>query len=319
MSAVLRRFGPRLLGSAGLLLLLSAAVYVGVDLLPGDPVTARLGVTASAEQVAQARTRLGLDDPVLARYGRWLADLATGDLGTSVSGRPVGDLLAGRLANSGLLAAVCLALLVPLSLGVGVWAGLRHGSGADRGVSAAALLLVSVPEFVVAAALILAFAVAWPVLPAVALLPSGTGPLDRPEVLVLPVLSLLLVSSAHALRVIRGAAAASAAAPHVECARLNGARGWPLVRRAVVPAVLPVAVQVWLVTGVSLIGGAVLVERVFGYPGLGEALVTAVQTGDLPVVQAIVLLLGGAMLGALLLADVALVLLTPRLRTGGTA
>ena len=308
--------GARLAGVAGLLVLLSVLVFVGVDLLPGDPVTSRLGATATPERIAEARARAGFDRPLTERYQDWAAGLLRGDLGTSASGRAVTDVLSDRVANSALLAGLTLAVLVPLSLAVGTWAGLRAGRRGDRLVTTASLLFVAVPEFVTAGALVLVFAIGLGWLPAVSLVPAGTSPLAVPEVLVLPVASLLLLGLAYAVRVIRATTAAASRAPHVEFARLNGAGRGEVLRHAVLPAVLPVAVQVWLLTGVGLVGGAVLVESVFGYPGIGALLVSSVQTGDLPVVQALTMVLGAAMLVALVAADLAVRLLTPTLRTG---
>lgn len=282
----MRAVAVRLLVAAGLLVLLSVVVFVGVDLLPGDPVTARLGAQGP-EVVAEARTALGLDRPLAERYVGWLAGLARGDLGTSASGRPVTDMLSERLGNSVLLAGLAAAVLVPVSLLLGVFAGLRRGRVGDRVISTGLLLVVSIPEFVLAGGL----------------------------VLVLPTLSLVLVSAGYAGRVIRAATAAASRAPHVEFLRLNGIAPATVLRTAMLPAVLPAAVQVWLVSVVGLVGGAVLVERVFGYPGVGELLITAVRTGDLPVVQALAMLLGGAILLALLVADLGVRALTPALRT----
>jgi peptide/nickel transport system permease protein len=309
-----RAVAVRLLVAAGLLVLLSVVVFVGVDLLPGDPVTARLGAQGP-EVVAEARTALGLDRPLAERYVGWLAGLARGDLGTSASGRPVTDMLSERLGNSVLLAGLAAAVLVPVSLLLGVFAGLRRGRVGDRVISTGLLLVVSIPEFVLAGGLVLVFAVGLGWLPAVSLVPAGVGPLSVPEVLVLPTLSLVLVSTGYAGRVIRAATAAASRAPHVEFLRLNGIAPATVLRTAVLPAVLPAAVQVWLVSVVGLVGGAVLVERVFGYPGVGELLITAVRTGDLPVVQALAMLLGGAILLALLVADLGVRALTPALRT----
>ncbi|ODU07281.1 MAG: ABC transporter permease [Pseudonocardia sp. SCN 72-86] len=305
----------RLVGAVGLLLLLSILVYVGVDLLPGDAASARLGITATPERLAQARARLGLDQPLPQRYLEWLGGLLRGDLGRSATGVPVAGMLEGRLANSVLLAGLAAVLLVPLSLAVGLWAGTRAGHRTDRVVTTVTLLLVAVPEFVTAGALVLVFAIGLGVLPAVSLVPPGASPLSVPEVLVLPVLSLVLLGSSYAVRVIRAAAAGAVQAPHVEAARLNGASGAGVMRGHLLPAVLPVAVQVWLVTATALVGGAVLVETVFGYPGIGALLVASVGSGDLPVVQALAMILGAAMLVALILADVAVRLLTPTLRT----
>lgn len=314
MRVLLGRLVVRLVVTAGMLTLLSVVVFVGVDLLPGDPVTARLGAQGP-EAMAQARARLGLDRPLADRYLDWLAGMAHGDLGVSASGRPVADMLSERLGNSALLAGLAAAVLVPVSLLVGVTAGLRRGRMGDRVISTGLLLMVSIPEFVLAGGLVLIFAVGLGWLPAVSLVPAGVSPLSVPEVLVMPTLSLVLLAAGYTGRVIRAATAAAARAPHVEFLRLNGITPATVLRTAVLPAVLPVAVQVWLVSCVGLVGGAVLVERVFGYPGVGEVLVTAVQSGDLPVVQALAMILGGAMLVALLIADLSVRALIPALRT----
>jgi peptide/nickel transport system permease protein len=297
-----------------LLVLLSAVVFVGVDLLPGDPVTARLGAQGP-DVVAEARARLGLDRPLAERYVDWLAGLVHGDLGVSASGRPVAAMLSERLGNSVLLAGLAIVVLVPVSLLLGVTAGVRRGRVSDRAISVGLLLVVSIPEFVVAGALVLVFAAGLGWLPAVSLVPAGTHPLSVPEVLVLPVVSLALLAVGYAGRVIRAATAAAVRVPHVEFLRLNGIPPGVVLRTAVLPAVLPVAVQVWLTSAVGLVGGAVLVERVFNYPGVGDLLVTAVRTGDLPVVQALAMILGAAMLLALLVADLATRAMTPTLRT----
>jgi peptide/nickel transport system permease protein len=316
MRQVLPLVGRRTAQAVVLLALLSAVVYVGVGLLPGDPVTNRLGLTSTPEQIAAIRAHLGLDRPILVRYGDWLAGLVHGDLGMSATGRPVADMLADRGANSALLAGLTVLVLVPASLTLGVFAASRRGRLADRVLTTGTLVGVSVPEFVVAGALVTLFAVTLRLLPAVSLVPVGTSPLATPQVLVLPVVSLLAGGLAYAVRMIRATAVTAMGAPHVEFQRLCGVSSKAILRRSVLPAVLPVAVQVWLVSAVGFVGGAVLVENVFGYPGIGQLLVSSVRLGDLPVVQALVLMLGAAMLLALVLADAAVVLLTPRLRTG---
>jgi peptide/nickel transport system permease protein len=309
---VARRIGT----SALLLVLLSLFVFVGAALLPGDPVTARLGPTASPDQIAQAQARLGLGRPVVDRYLDWAGGLLHGDLGTSLlSGQQVGPLVAERLGNSVVLAVITLLLVVPLSMAIGGWAGVKRGSRIDRGVLFGTVMLVAVPEYILAGLLVLVFAISLEWVPAVSLVPAGDSPLQHPDVLVLPVASLLLLSLAYSVRVIRASTAAALRAPHVTSARLNGVGFAVVLRRAVLPAVLPVAVQIWSILGVGLVGGTVLVERVYGYPGVGEQLVASVQTGDLPVIQALAMVLGAAMLIALLVADIAVVLLTPKLRT----
>jgi peptide/nickel transport system permease protein len=224
-------------------------------------------------------------------------------------------MLSERLGNSVLLAGLAIVVLVPVSLLLGVTAGVRRGRVGDRAISVGLLLVVSIPEFVVAGALVLVFAAGLGWLPAVSLVPAGAHPLSVPEVLVLPVVSLALLAVGYTGRIIRAATAAAVRTPHVEFLRLNGIAPRVVLRTAVLPAVLPVAVQVWLTSAVGLVGGAVLVERVFNYPGVGELLITAVRTGDLPVVQSLAMILGAAMLLALLVADLVTRAMTPTLRT----
>ncbi|ROO60455.1 peptide/nickel transport system permease protein [Micromonospora sp. Llam0] len=288
-----------------LLMLLSLVVFVGTDVLPGDPVTARLGPGASPQQIEQARERLGLDRPVLDRYQEWAAGLARGDLGTSATGQPVAGMVAGRLANSAVLTATAVVVVIPLSLLVGVLLGARRGSAADRAGSAALLLTVSVPEFVIAAVLVTTLAIGLGLFPAVSLVPAGDSPLAHPEVLVLPVASLVIVSLAYAARIIRAATVTALKAPHVEFLRLNGVAAATVFRQAVLPAILPTAAQVWAVTATSMVGGAVLVELVYGYPGIGALLVTSVRGGDLPVAQAVAMVLGTVTLLGMVAADIA--------------
>ncbi|MFD3702135.1 ABC transporter permease [Nocardia sp. NPDC058658] len=316
MTPLVRRIAQRIGANLLLLLLLSLVVYLGVDMLPGDPITGELGLTATPDQIAAVRAHLGLDRPILARYADWVAGVAHGDFGTSTSGRPVTDMLGDRVGNSIVLACLAIAIVVPLSLGLAVLAALHRDRATDRALSTTTLLLVSVPEFVVASGLVVIFAVNLRWLPAVSIIPAGSRLLDHPDALALPVLALASTGTAYAFRVIRSTAATELRASHVEFLRLSGATTTTVLRTAVVPAVLPVAVQCWLVTGVGLIGGAVLVEKVFSYPGIGELLVTSTQSGDLPVVQALVLILGAATLAVLTIADLAVRLLTPRLRTG---
>ncbi|GAA5062492.1 ABC transporter permease [Streptomyces similanensis] len=299
-----RYVAGRLVTAGFLLAALSLVVYVGVDLLPGDPATARLGMNATPDQVAVVRARLGLDEPLSRRYLEWAGGLLHGDLGTSANGTPVADMLAGRLGNTAILAALTILLLVPSSLVLGIALGRRAGGRADGAASTLLLLTTAVPEFVVAAMLALLLGAQFGWLPATSLVPSGDSPLAHPEVLVLPVLSLLWVGLAYATRVVRAQTLVALRAPHVEAMRLNGFPERTVLRHGVLPAVLPSATQIWLITSAGMLGGTVLVETVFGYPGIGNVLVASVSTGDLPVVQALAVLMGALTLLATIAADI---------------
>jgi peptide/nickel transport system permease protein len=188
---------------------------------------------------------------------------------------------------------------------------MRAGRAADRAVSTGTLVLASLPEFVVAGLLLTVLAgwLGW--LPAVSLVPLRSTPLAAPQVLVLPVLSLLLVALAPVTRMLRASVADVAASAYVEAARLRGVRGPRLVLRHVLPAAAAPATQALVLGASSLIGGAVVVESVFGYPGIGSELVTAVGNRDLPLVQGIALTLCAIAVLLVLLGDLVVRALTP--------
>lgn len=301
--------------SAGALLVLfavSVLVFAATEAAPGDAATARLGPQASSESVAQLRAQLGLDRPAPLRYLDWLGHAVRGDFGASyASGRPVGELIADRFGNSLVLGLAATAVLVPLAVGLGLWAGLRAGRRGDRIVSGTALGLAAVPEFVTGALLMAVFAAGLGWLPAVSLLGAGQGPLDEPSVLVLPVLTLVSVCLAQNLRLVRAGVAEAARSPAVEAARLNGVPEGRVALRYVLPAGLGPAVPVLARSTAYLLGGALVAESLFAYPGIAALLVDATAARDVPVVQAVALLGAAVAVTANLVADLAVPLLDP--------
>ncbi|CAC17495.1 MULTISPECIES: ABC transporter permease [Streptomyces] len=302
----------RLAEAVVLLVLLSAAVFAATAVLPGDAVSAVAGVDASETQRAEVRAELGLDRPAVQRYADWAAGAVRGDLGRGFVGeRPVADVLTTRLPNSLLLAGLTLAVTAPLATLLGLWTGLRGGV-ADRVVSTSAQILAAVPEFVVAALLVAVLAVWLEVLPRVSVIPLGGTPLDVPDALVLPVLTLSAVGLAVATRLLRASVADTAARPYCEAARLNGVRGVRLAVRHILPNAAGPAVQALTLTTGALVGSAVVVENVFDYPGIGRELQLAVAARDVPMVQGIATALVAVMLAVLLLGDVCARLLGAR-------
>ncbi|HBF82196.1 MAG TPA: metal transporter [Streptomyces sp.] len=302
----------RLAGAAVLLVVLSAVVFAATTVLPGDAVSAVAGVDASAAQRAEVRAGLGLHRPVTERYADWVAGAVRGDLGRGFVGeRSVTDVIATRLPNSLLLAALTLAVTAPLAVLLGLWTGLRGGV-ADRVVSTSAQILAAVPEFVIAALLVAVTAVWLDVLPRVSVIPLGGTPLDVPHALVLPVLTLSAVGLAVATRLLRVSVADTAATPHCEAARLNGVRGVRLAVRHILPNAAGPAVQALTLTTGALVGSAVVVENVFDYPGIGRELQLAVAARDVPMVQGIATALIAVMLAVLLLGDLCTRLLGAR-------
>ncbi|OPG12579.1 ABC transporter permease [Microbispora sp. GKU 823] len=304
--------GRRLAIAAASLAVLSGVVFAATTVLPGDAVSAVAGANASMEDRARVRTSLGLDRPVVERYAEWASHALRGDLGTGfVGNRPVTEVLAARVPNSLVLAGLTLVVAAPLAVLLGLWSGLRAGGAGDRWVTTTAQVAAGVPEFVSAALLITVLSVHLGLLPRVSLVPLGAGPFDAPRTLVLPVLTLTGVVTATATRLIRASVADVVASPYVEAARLNGVRGLRLALRHVLPNAAGPAVQALTLTVGALVGGAVVVERVFDYPGIGRELQQAVAARDLPMVQGIAMASAAMMLLILLLGDVCFRLLDP--------
>ncbi|WP_461062670.1 ABC transporter permease [Streptomyces pseudoechinosporeus] len=309
----LSRWWPaRVAGAVLVLLAVSVLVFAATEAAPGDAATARLGPQASAGAVDALRAELGLDRPAPVRYLDWLGHVVRGDFGASyANGRPVAELVADRFGNSLVLGLAATAVLVPLAIGLGLWAGLRAGRRGDRIVSGGALGLAAVPEFVTGAVLMAVFAAGLGWLPAVSLLGAGQSPLDEPAVLVLPVLTLVSVCLAQNLRLVRTGVAEAARSPAVEAARLNGVPERRVALRYVLPAGVGPAIPMFARSITYLLGGALVAESLFGYPGLAALLVDATAARDAPVVQAVALLGAAVAVAANLAADLAVPLLEP--------
>ncbi|MEV7230836.1 MULTISPECIES: ABC transporter permease [Polymorphospora] len=314
--AALAALAVRRTAAAGLVLVaLSVLIFAATEVLPGDAAGTLAGADATEAEREQLRRDLGLDTDPARRYIDWAAAAIRGDLGTGYVGRrEVVEVLADRLPNSLVLTTLAMAVAIPVAAAIGLVAGLRAGRRADRAVSTATLVAVGVPEFLVAALLIAVFAAGLGLLPEVSLVPLGGRPWDSPEVLVLPVAALAVAATAAAGRLLRASVADIAATPYVEAARLRGVTGVRLALRHVLPNAAGPAVQVVAVMFAGLVGGAVVVETLFNYPGIGYELQQAVANRDVPMVQGITLAMSATTLTVLLLGDIAHLLLNPALR-----
>ncbi|MEV8017555.1 ABC transporter permease [Streptomyces sp. NPDC086554] len=276
---------PLLLPALRLVLLTVAAtavVFAATALLPGDAGEVRGAGRASEGELADERHRLGLDLPAPVRYLDWLSGAVRGDLGRSlVSGRAVTGRFAERLPATAVLVAFALALTALLTTAALTVAFLRGGRG-----GAAATGIAAIPQSVHAAVLGTVFAGILGWLPAVSLLPPGGSPLDAPEALVLPAVTLALPSAAYATALLRGTLLDTLRRPHVGDARMRGLPPGLVLLRHVVPFLLVPAARVTALVAGGLMAGTALVETVFGYPGTGSLLVSAVAVRDIPVVQA---------------------------------
>ncbi|AKN68572.1 ABC transporter permease [Streptomyces sp. PBH53] len=298
----LARLGALLLKRAALLATLLALVFVTIELLPGDAATATSERGESAADVARRRALLGLDRPLPTRFWDWMSGLPTGDLGTSARGERVTDLISTAFPNTLLLGGIALLLTAVLSLALGCWAALRPGGRLDRAVSGTATAVLALPEFVVAVALVLVLSLWTGWLPAVTLTDADGNPASW-TMLILPALALTVPQTGWNTRIVRAALADEARAPHVETALLDGLPPHRVLTHHVLPGALPtIAAGLATSTGM-LLGGAVVVETIFNYPGVGAVLASAVTDRDTPVIAGVTALSGAVVTGVLLAAD----------------
>jgi peptide/nickel transport system permease protein len=312
----------RIAAGIATLFIVSILIFAGTQVLPGDVATAILGRNATPSAVAALRQQLHLDRPPVVRYGDWLTGVLRGDLGQSGAGQaegapnaPISSLIGGRLANSAILALCTIVLLIPLGLLLGIVSATRAGSALDHVISTVTLAAISLPEFVIGTLAILVFASWAKVLPPVSLIESGKTPFDTPSVLVLPTFTLLAASLAATVRMVRAGMLEALRADYVQMARLNGFSEQSVVIRYALRNALAPTVQVIALNIQWLVGGIVVTEYVFGFPGIGQALVQAVSIRDVTFVQSVGLLIAVVYIVLNIISDLAVVFLDPKLRT----
>jgi len=311
---VLRRIALGLLT----LVAVSLIVFAATQALPSDPARAILGRTATPESLKALREQLNLNHSVVHQYTHWLGGFVTGDLGHSLAarGEPVTTVLGKRLQNSAVLVVLAAVFSVPLSILLGVIAARRRDRPLDHALSLVTLALAALPEFVVGIALVLLFATrVFHVLPAVSLIPPDDSAWQHPKELVLPTVTLVLAVSPYIARIMRASMVEVLESDFVEMARLKGLPERHVLWRHAVPNAIAPAIQVIALNLAYLAGGIVVVEFVFAYPGIGSALVDGVANRDLPIIQALAVLIAAVYVGFNVLADIATILVSPRLRT----
>ncbi|MXX32552.1 MAG: ABC transporter permease [Chloroflexi bacterium] len=298
------------------LLAVSAILFAAVEWLPGDPAQQILGIHATPERLDILREQLNLSDSVPERYARWLWSTLQGDLGESVrTNQPVGAIISRPALNTAMLAVTAFAAITTVALLLAAFGGRRDGSRTSTVISVTTLSAVSVPEFIIAGILISVVGLELGWLPAVSLVPSDGTPFSRPEILVLPVVSLSIVGGAYGARLIRAAVADAARRPHVQAARLAGLTESRVLIRHLLPSAIPTTVQVLAFMVPFLVGGAVVVERIFAFPGLGSQLVDRVALRDAPVIEAIGLIQAAAVIIGFQVADAVGFFASPERRT----
>jgi peptide/nickel transport system permease protein len=308
----------RLLLGIVVLILVSVVVFLATQALPGDPARAILGRSATPASLAALRRQLHLDRPVIVQYWTWVTGLLHGSLGTSLAaqGEPVTTLLSPRLVNSAVLVALAAVLSIPLSIAIGSWAAFKREKVFDVVSSNLLLVLAALPEFVVAVVLVLFLATTvFHVLPAISTVPPGSRPWNNWTALVLPTLTLVIAVAPYVARIMRASMIEVLESDYVEMARLKGLPERTVLLRHALPNALGPVFQVIALNLAYLAGGIIVVEYVFNYTGIGSAIQEAVINHDLPVIQALAMLIAAVYVVLNLLADVATILVTPRLRT----
>ncbi len=257
-----------------------------------------------------------LNSPIYERYLIWVSNAAQGDFGFSLmSERPVTEIIAPKLKNTLILAVYAFALYVPMTLILAVLSATKRNTPTDNTISVATLVGLSIPEFLLATLLLILFSVKIPLFPSMSVLENVETFSDYLRTLALPALTLAIVMSVYSVRMLRENLIEILSSDYIKVASLKGLSTWQVAWRHAVPNALQPTLNTTALNLAYLIGGVVVVERVFAYPGMGSQLINGIQLLDIPVVEAIVLIVAAVYIFSNLIADVTGILLTPRLRT----
>lgn len=316
------RFGRFILIRLALLVLtlwlVSAAIFIGAQVLPGDVGRTLLGPLADAQAVAAINHQYGTDRPELVQYWDWLSHALQGDFGTSLALRaPVAPFVVEALRNSAALAAIALLLVVPIGIGAGVWAGLRAGSLTDRLIILTSVSAAIVPDFVTALVLLMIFALWLGWFPITGVAPDGSGLWTGIYYLILPALPLVLIYTGYIARMARAGMVEALGADYTRTAILKGLRTRTVllrhvVRNALMPTITVIATQIGY-----LLGGLVVIESLFHIQGLGNLVLSAAKAHDFPMLEAGVMVMAAVYAVGAAAGDLLQSVLDPRLRRSG--
>ena len=313
-----------ILGRVGISLVtlwvVSVLIFIGTNLLPGDVAQIILGQTATPESTAALRAKLGLDKHPIEQYWVWLQNVMMGDLGISKAGlgaglgTPIVEMLGPRIDNTARLTLLVGAIAIPISLFLGLIAAMHPGTRLDRSITFTTLNLISLPDFLVATSLVLIFAVGLGWLPSIVYLRGDETGWVLIKTLAMPMLTLVILVSSQIIRMTRATVLNVMSSPYVEMAILKGVpRRRIILRHALLNAIGPI-VNVIALNLAWLVGGVVIVEQIFAYPGLAKLMIDAVLVRDLPLVQACAMIFCASYVVLIFVADMASILSNPRLR-----
>ena len=313
---IVRRLGLGLLT----LVLVSGIIFVGVEALPGDSCTAYLGRMAQGKRLENCRRDFGLERPAVMRYAEWALGAIRGDFGVSLkSKKPISRTVGTRFRNTVILGVAASVIGVPLAILLGIVAALWRDRPPDLWISTTAIFAMTIPEFVSATVLVLVVSVWLGWLPGIVVTRPDAPLFEFLSDIILPIIALALVMTAHILRMVRTCVVDVMASDYIQMARLKGVPYRRMVFRHVVPNALLPTINLVALTIAWLLGGTVVIEVVFNYPGLGRLMVQSIFFRDLAMVQAITLILAALYVGLNLFADLLALLANPRLRTMRTS
>ncbi|MEP6969781.1 MAG: ABC transporter permease [Betaproteobacteria bacterium] len=293
----------------------SVLIFICTQILPGDVASAVLGQGATPEALAAFRKELGLNAPAYVRYFNWLWGAVRGDLGVSMTNqRVIIDELLPRLKNTLFLAGYAALIAIPLSVGLGVLAAINEGKLIDKVSNILTLITISIPEFFIAYLMIIYFVVNLGWFPSLATVYPGISFGERVYITTLPAVALTMLVAAHMLRMTRSSVLSVMSSPYIEMAFLKGAKRTRVISRHALPNAAAPIITVVALNLAYLVVGVVVLEAVFVYPGIGQLMVDAVSKRDVPVIQACGLVFAMVFVVLNTLADVAIILVNPRLR-----
>ena len=305
----------KLLQTVLVLLLVTLATTLLLNLTPGDPARVILGDQATEEQVQEIREQLGLDEPVLERYLSWLGDLAGGDFGRStITRQPVGDAIMDRYAVTLEIAFLALVMALVLAIPAGVYSAYRRGRAFDRSANVTGAVLIASPAFMMGLFLAYLFGVKWQLFPVSGWVPLSDGLAENLRHAFLPAFTLTLGLVAVFQRLVRADMQSILQEEYIAAANARGLSArYILFRHALKPASFSLLTLAGLSLA-TLLGGAVIVEQLFGLPGLGTLLLGAIQTKDLAMVQGVVLFVATVYVIVNALVDSLYAVLDPRVK-----
>ena len=313
---ILRMLISRIFLSLLTLFVVSVIIFSMVELLPGDVVSRMHGRMVTDEHRAIIRAALNLDRPALDRYLQWLAKIVQFDFGTTLAlERPINDVLGPKIKNTLILAVVAFLLYLPMSLIPAAIQAIKRDGLVDQSLSVFTLILLSTPDFLLATLLLLTFVIFIPILPAMSIVDDASTFMEYVRALVLPALTLSLVMSVYAIRFLRDGLIEVLDSDYIRMAELNGLSRRQIIWGHAVPNALIPTLNVTALNVAYLMGGVVIVEKVFGFPGFGSLTIDAMLLLDIPLIEATVLIAAAVYIIANLLADVGAILLNPKLRT----